>query len=155
MIRRLTGGSLEHYNSMLSSLSSLGLLDECSLIYVRIREHNLKPNMLTLNSLVRACVGTNDLGKADSTIKFMRSNFGLRPDADTYAILISANEAKDKRKEATSNSLQLLDAMKQQRPPIKPNINVCNALISVCCKVVNSTTVSVLLKKSVNLLPTL
>lgn len=146
LLQRLTAGEVGDYNVVMNALAEMGLREDCFNVFARMRNNLIKPDTETLNCLVLASVRDGRTQDIDDVVAHFKKTFNVKPNARTFAHRISEFDKKKEegrrgasasaggRKEEVKQAIQLLEAMKLEKPPIRPNLEVINSLIAVCVR---------------------
>jgi pentatricopeptide repeat protein len=140
LLQRLTAGEVGHYNAVMAALAEMSLREDCFSVFARMRNNLIKPDTESLNCLVLAIVKDGRAQDVNDIVAHFKRTFNVKPNARTFAHrILEFDKKKDKRgassgKEEVKKALQLLDAMKLESPPIRPDLEVINNLIAVCVR---------------------
>lgn len=157
LLQRLTAGEVGDYNVVMNALAEMGLREDCFNVFARMRNNLIKPDTETLNCLVLASVRDGRTQDIDDVVAHFKKTFNVKPNARTFAHRISEFDKKKEgrrgssgsaggRKEEVKQAIQLLEAMKLEKPPIRPNLEVINSLIAVCVRHYDMKTAGILFR---------
>jgi len=86
LVSRCNNGSVYSYNSIVSFLHSHGWIDDAFLIFDRMKEESVSPNVLSFDSVINCYIARKDFANAGGVIEDIRKT-GLTPTLGSYATL--------------------------------------------------------------------
>jgi pentatricopeptide repeat protein len=117
-----------NYDDILRELGDQGLLNDCDVVLQKMKERNVKPNVITYNILISRAASWQNIEKVESYFGEMKKN-SIRPDVRIYNCLINAYVKSGN----IDKGYEILKQMKSYC--IEPTVVTFNTLIDGCVRI--------------------